>query len=421
MHSSNDETTLNLLVVDDDDVDRMALRRALKNANFNFKLEEANNARSGTELLRAETFDCAFLDYQLPDCDGLTLVQKLRSAGIDIPLIALTGQGSEETAVGLMKAGASDYLPKSKLSSETLVRSIQSAIRVYKAEREVALTNQRLRETNEILKRQNRELQQQREQIQRKNLQLVEVSQLKSEFLATMSHELRTPLNAIIGFSQILMRQLQSTASDRQLDMIQRILANGQHLLELISDILDLSKIEAGRLDLKVEPTDLQELLHTTVEGLQSLADQKQLDLSVELSLSDTVIENDANRLRQIITNLLSNAIKFTDTGFVRITARDISSDMIEIEVADSGIGIAAENLPHIFNAFHQVDQSISRKHQGTGLGLAITHLLLDMMRGTISVKSKLGQGSQFYIHIPRNVQPSHTVSVLNSANVSLS
>ena len=118
--------------------------------------------------------------------------------------------------------------------------------------------------------------------------------------------------------------------------------------------------------------------------------------------------------------NLLSNAIKFTDTGFVKITAREISSEMIEITVADSGIGIAAENLPHIFNAFHQVDQSISRKHQGTGLGLAITQLLLDMMRGTISVKSELGEGSQFYVRIPRCVQPSQTVSVMNPANVSL-
>ena len=410
MSSSNE--TLKLLVVDDDDVDRMALRRALKGSGIDFELQEVDNASLGTQLLKAKLFDCAFLDYQLPDCDGLTLVQNLRGAGVTIPLIALTGRGSEETAVGLMKAGASDYLSKSKLSSDTLVRSIQSAIRIYKAELEVELTNQRLRETNELLLQKNRELEQQREQIQRKNLQLIEVSQLKSEFLATMSHELRTPLNAIIGFSQILMRQLQNTASDRQLDMIRRVLTNGQHLLELISDILDLSKIEAGRLDLRVESLNLSELLFTTVEGLQSLADQKQLALNIDLTLADAEIANDANRLRQVITNLLSNAIKFTDSGFVSVAARDVSADCIEITVADSGIGIASENLPHIFNAFHQVDQTISRKHQGTGLGLAITHLLLEMMQGTISVDSKLGEGSQFYVRIPRQVQPSHTVSI---------
>ncbi|MEM1256024.1 MAG: ATP-binding protein [Cyanobacteria bacterium P01_H01_bin.21] len=409
--------TLKLLVVDDDDVDRMALRRALKRSGLYFDLQEVDSAKTGTSLLEAGTFDCVFLDYQLPDCDGLTLVKNLRDSGVEIPLIALTGQGSEETAVGLMKAGASDYLPKSKLSSETLARTIQSALRVYKAEQEVALTNQRLREKNDLLERQNQELERQREQIQRKNLQLIEVSQLKSEFLATMSHELRTPLNAIIGFSQILMRQLQGSASARQLDMVQRVLTNGQHLLELISDILDLSKIEAGRLDLKVESIDLQELIFTTTEGLQSLAEQKQLDLKVELALSDTKISNDANRLRQVITNLLSNAIKFTDKGFVKIMAREVSPNSIEITVVDTGIGIAAENLSHIFNAFHQVDQSVSRKHQGTGLGLSITHLLLEMMQGTISVDSNVGQGSRFNVQIPRHVQPFNAVSVVPQLN----
>lgn len=409
--SSFDET-LKLLVVDDDDVDRMALRRALKRSGLHFDLHEVDSAKAGMSLLETGPFDCAFLDYQLPDCDGLTLVQNLRSSGVEIPLIALTGQGSEETAVGLMKAGASDYLPKAKLSGETLARSIQSAIRVYKAEREVALTNQRLREKNQLLEKQNQELERQREQIHHKNLQLIEVSKLKSEFLATMSHELRTPLNAIIGFSQILMRQLKSSASDRQLDMIRRVLTNGQHLLDLISDILDLSKIEAGRLDLRVEPIDLQELVLTTVEGLQSLADQKQLELTIDVSLADTKISNDSNRLRQVITNLLSNAIKFTDQGFVSITTQAVSSEMIEITVADSGIGIAAANLPHIFDAFHQVDQSISRNYQGTGLGLSITHLLLEMMGGSISVDSTVGQGSQFTVQIPRHVRASHAVSV---------
>ncbi|MEM9807009.1 MAG: ATP-binding protein [Cyanobacteria bacterium P01_D01_bin.56] len=403
---SPDGTPLKLLIVDDDTIDRMALRRALKATDINFDLQEANNAQSGIDQLQTDSFDCAFLDYQLPDGDGLMLVQRLRAAGIEIPLIALTGQGNEETAVQLMKAGASDYLPKSRLSSETLIRSIQSSMRIYEAEQRLALTNRQLRETNELLKRKNYELQQQREQIQRKNLQLVEVSKLKSEFLATMSHELRTPLNAIIGFSQILTRQLRANASSRQLDMVQRVLINGQHLLELISDILDFSKIEAGRLDLNVSTVNLQELVVTTVEGLRSLADQKRLNLTVDINLSDTSVENDANRLRQIITNLLSNAIKFTDQGSVNIRVQDPSPGVVEIVVADSGIGIAPENLTHIFSAFHQVDQSVSRKHQGTGLGLAITQLLIEMMRGTISVESKLEQGSQFCVRIPKCVQP---------------
>ena len=395
---------LRLLVVDDDDVDRMALRRALQRSDLLFELREVNSAKSGMSLLDSEAFDCAFLDYQLPDCDGLTLVNRLRETGVKVPLIALTGQGSEETAVNLMKAGASDYLPKSKLSSDTLTRTVQSAMRIYRAECETALANRRLRETNELLKQRNQELEKQREQIQRKNLQLVEVSQLKSEFLATMSHELRTPLNAIIGFSQILMRQLMGRANDRQLDMLQRVLTNGNQLLELISDILDLSKIEAGRLDLRMEPVNLSEVITTTAMGLQSLADQKQLDLRLDLALCDPKITNDANRLRQILTNLLSNAIKFTDDGFVSITAQEVSPDVVEIVVSDSGIGIADASLSHIFDAFHQADQSISRKHQGTGLGLTLTQMLLEMKHDSITEESEVGRGSQFRIRIPRHL-----------------
>ena len=401
------ENIFKLLVVDDDEVDRMALKRALKQSDLRVQIAEAESAQTGTERLKAEWFDCAFLDYRLPDCDGITLIRELRQSGVRIPLIALTGQGSEETAVGLMKAGASDYLPKAALSSEGLARAIRGSVKVYQAECETELANQRLRETNEVLKQQNQELERQREQIQRKNLQLTEVSRLKSEFLATMSHELRTPLNAIIGFSQILMRQAKGREGDRQYDMVRRILNNGQHLLALINDILDLSKIEAGRLDLKLELLNLEELIVTTVESLHSLAEQKNLTIKTEVSLSAPKITNDFNRLRQVLINLLSNAIKFTETGQILIVARELTSDTLEIRVEDTGIGIAAEQLPQIFDAFHQTDQSVSRKHHGTGLGLAITKLLVEMMQGEITVSSELDNGSCFTIRLPRHLQSS--------------
>ncbi len=402
MDNPNDE--LNLLVVDDDDVDRMALQRLLKRTGLSFQLKEATTAQDARSQLNATTFDCAFLDYQLPDCDGLTLIQQLRDSGVDIPLIALTGQGDEETAVNLMKAGVSDYLLKSKLSSEALMRAVQGAIRVYKAEKRADLARRRLQQTNQLLKQRNQELQQQRQRIQIQNMKLVEASRLKSEFLATMSHELRTPLNAIIGFSQILKRQLRDSTTVRQQDMLDRVLVNGQNLLELISDILDFSKIEAGRLTLTVAPLDLKSLVAATVDSLRSLAEQKTIGLDVGLSLENPMIVNDSNRLRQILINLLSNAIKFTETGTVQVAARESESGQVELIVEDTGIGIAADELSHIFDAFHQADQSISRQHQGTGLGLAITQLLVDMMQGSITVESKVGSGSRFCITLPREV-----------------
>ncbi|NEP20093.1 MAG: response regulator [Leptolyngbya sp. SIO4C1] len=395
---------LRLLIVDDDEVDRMSVRRALTKSRLKFELSEVDSAEVAAAVLKESAFDCAFLDYRLPGQSGLSLVRLLRESGVRIPLIILTGQGDEETAVSLMKAGASDYISKAKISSEALSRALQAAIRIYKAEQETAMANQRLRETNELLIRKNRELELQREQIQRQNMQLTEVSRLKSEFLATMSHELRTPLNAIIGFSQILLRQTKGNLTSYQIDMVSRVLSNGQNLLALISDILDISKIEAGRLELKLEEFDLAQLIQATVDELRSLADQKELLLKVEIALEDSQICNDYQRMRQILTNLLSNAIKFTEDGCVHLKAEALPANQILLSVKDTGIGIAADQLEHIFDAFHQVDQTVTRKHQGTGLGLAITDLLLNMMQGSIAVESEYGQGSCFQIRFPRRL-----------------
>ena len=261
---------------------------------------------------------------------------------------------------------------------------------------------ERVAKQNAILVQQNQELENQRQQIQLQNLKLLEATQLKSQFLATMSHELRTPMNAIIGFSQLLLRQDQM--NPQQTDMVNRILNNGKNLLGLINDILDLSKIEAGRLDLKLEEFSLPELVKATTEELRSLSVQKGLVLSNQSTIKNPWVINDSARLRQILVNLLSNAIKFTDVGRVEVAVAELSYDRYVIEVRDTGIGIAAENLTQIFEEFRQLDQTIARRHPGTGLGLAITKWLVQMMTGVISVESTLGQGSVFRVEIPRRV-----------------
>ncbi len=277
----------------------------------------------------------------------------------------------------------------------------------------IALTNAQLINTleereerlafqNTILAQQNHELETQRQQIQIQNLRLLEAAQIKSQFLATMSHELRTPMNAIIGFSQLLLRQ--SQLSPPQVDMVHRILNNGKHLLALIEDILDLSKIEAGRLELKPERFRITDLLAATTAELRSLADQKRLQLDLSFRLEDPEITNDSTRLRQVIVNLLSNAIKFTEAGTIGVEVREVSHDRIVILVSDTGIGIANEEITRIFEEFRQVDQSMTRRHAGTGLGLAITRWLVQMMGGQISVNSQPGQGSTFRVDLPRAI-----------------
>lgn len=399
------DSAYDILVVDDDEVDRMAVRRALQRSDLACEIHEVIDGTDAIATLNQRGFDCVFLDYRLPDMDGLSLVQHLRQQGVRLPLIVLTGQGDEQIAVDLMKAGASDYLAKSRVTPASLSRLIHSALRVYEAELATARAQRELRRTNQLLMAQNKELEQQRRRIQRQNLELIKAARIKSAFLATMSHELRTPMNAIMGFSQILLRLSKGPLNDYQHDMVQRIFDNGKHLLLLLNDLLDLSRIEAGRLELRPEPVDLAGLVTETVEELRSLAEEKQLTLIVDFQLQDSKVVNDANRLRQVLVNLLSNAIKFTDQGKVQVTVK-AREEVILIDVEDTGIGIASEEIAHIFDAFSQVDQTSTRKHSGTGLGLAIVDSLVRMMQGRVSVTSKPGQGTCFRVQIPRQVIP---------------
>ncbi len=270
-------------------------------------------------------------------------------------------------------------------------------------------------------------------QIEAQNAQLLEATQLKSQFLANMSHELRTPMNAIIGFSQVLLRQRRDALSSSQVDMVERILRNGKNLLDLINDILDLSKIEAGKMEAHPEFFNLDELIHHTCESLQPLATVKFLDFVFQNHIGTCAIYHDSIRIKQVITNLVSNAIKFTDTGEVRIelkyaletsnitlaetnfeTITDVNhlssqesqtspfaTSNILISVQDTGIGIEPEFQRTIFEQFRQVDQSSTRRHGGTGLGLAITEQLVLLMGGTIFVESVVNQGSTFTIELP--------------------
>lgn len=242
--------------------------------------------------------------------------------------------------------------------------------------------------------------------IQLENLQLQEVTKLKSQFLALMSHELRTPMNAIVGFSQLLLRppynHLPIPAQVN--NIVQRIFNNAKHLLELIEDILDFAKLEAGRLELRREEFNLAELVTATTEELRCLAEQKHLSLSVDIHLSNPIIINDCYRLRQILVNLLSNAIKFTDTGSVAIEVLD-TQDRIMLIVKDTGIGIAEADLQKIFKEFRQVNQYSTRQHSGTGLGLAIVDQLVHLMKGNITVDSKLGEGSTFRVELPTHFE----------------
>lgn len=413
-----------ILLVDDDEVDRMTVKRSLKKAVFPGIITEAKNGEEAIAKLQEKgnnlvdlsesnyssqvdehtnsNFDLVLLDYRLPDIDGLHLIAEIKALNINLPLIVLTGQGDEEIAVEIMKAGAVDYLAKSKIEPDNLVKAINNAIRIHRAEKAAELANKRLWASNQLLVQKNQELERQQQQIKLQNVQLQEAYNLKSEFLATMSHELRTPMNAIMGFSQLLLRQYPDPLSDQQQNLVQRIFNNSKNLLNMINEMLDFSKIEAGKTEPSPQKLDLNYLIQLTVEELRSLAVQKHLGLVTEIQLEDYFLVQDTNFIKRILINLISNAIKFTESGEVKVKAWEIDQTKIAISVTDTGVGIAPEDRGKIFQAFRQADQTFTRQHSGTGLGLAITESLVKMMGGTISLQSQLGKGATFTVEIPR-------------------
>jgi signal transduction histidine kinase len=252
------------------------------------------------------------------------------------------------------------------------------------------------------------------EEIQRTSQRLREVDRLKSEFLANMSHELRTPLNSIIGYTEIMLMGIDSQLEPETLEDVQAIYDNGQHLLRLINDVLDLAKIEAGRLELVFEDLNVRPLVEEACSGTAGLLVNKPIDLAIEVEDDLPTLQGDRVRLNQVLYNLLSNAAKFTEEGQIAVRAYvdhddGQNADWMCLEVEDTGAGISARDLDEIFERFHQVDGSNARKAEGTGLGLAITRHLVQMHGGTIGVRSQLGEGSTFTVRLP--LQRSNTIA----------
>ncbi len=236
------------------------------------------------------------------------------------------------------------------------------------------------------------------------NQRLRELDRLKSEFLASMSHELRTPLNSVLGFATVLELQMAGPLNDEQRRQVGFIRGSGEHLLALITDVLDLSRIESGRMELVVEDFDLHAVAAEAVAQLMPLAQKKALALRLEMPPS-LPMRNDRRRMLQVLLNLAGNAIKFTERGGVRLVA-GAEGERVWIEVHDTGIGIAAEQLSQLFEAFRQLDGGLARPHEGTGLGLHLSRRLLALMQGTVSASSRPGEGSVFRVELPRAPTP---------------
>jgi signal transduction histidine kinase len=240
-------------------------------------------------------------------------------------------------------------------------------------------------------------------EISDKSRQLAEASERKSQFLASMSHELRTPLNAIIGLTEMMVTNAARFGTEKALEPLRRVNAAGSHLLSLINEVLDLSKIEAGKLDLNPEPVDLARLIDEVIGTAGQLAEKNKNRLVVEAAENVGPLTADSMRLKQILLNLLSNACKFTKEGEVALRVRRVVDGhaWIELAVADTGIGLTAEQQAKLFQDFTQADSLTSRRYGGTGLGLALSRRLARMMGGDVTVASEPGKGSVFTVRMP--------------------
>ncbi len=244
------------------------------------------------------------------------------------------------------------------------------------------------------------------EELRKVNAELARAGRMKDEFLANMSHELRTPLTVILTFSEILQSGIYGPLDQRQEKPMQAIQESGEHLLSLITDILDVSKVEAGMLALEISPATVEGVCRSSIQLIEPQAKRKRLSVDLALDPAVTTIQADERRLKQILVNLLSNAVKFTPTeGALGLrVVGDVETRTVNFIVWDNGIGIAPDDMERLFQPFVQLDSSLTRRYEGTGLGLALVQRLTELHNGTIAVKSELGKGSEFTVSLPWEV-----------------
>ena len=377
------EETLKILVVDDDDVDRMAVCRALKTAGVEMAISEAVDCRSAIAELKNTAFDCIFLDYRLPDRDGLSLIKDLRQNEVCTPIIVLTGQGDEQIAVDLMKAGATDYLPKSKVSPDLLSRILRNAVRLYRLEQEAE------------------EAKQQQEQMSRQ----------REDFVYRLTHDLRTPLVAADRMLTLFKQNAFGEISPDMAEAIAMMVQSNQNLLQMVNTILEVYRHDAGQKTLSFSPYDLQPILQAIITELLPLAAEKGLLLTMQVDPEETehqkVVMGDRLELRRLFTNLIGNAIKFTDTGSIEVCTTGSSGDdpqhtlldtpWVMVEVKDTGSGISLEDQESLFERFRQGEH----KRSGSGLGLYLSRCIVEAHRGAIVAQSEPGKGSIFTVCLP--------------------
>ncbi|MCA1558269.1 MAG: response regulator, partial [Acidobacteria bacterium] len=389
-----------LLVVDDEESVALTVSEVLRQDGF--RVETASSGNDAVKLLEQAEYDLVLTDLHMEGGDGISVLAEIQTRAPLTISIVLTGFASVETAIAAMRSGAYDYLVK-PCNIEDLKHTVRRGV-------EHRLLMLREREARARLEEFNRELQQRVEErtaeLVRRNEELAEANRAKDIFLATLSHELRTPLTPVLGWVNLLKTgALDSASTSQALDTIER---NARLQARLVDDLLDISRIVTGKLQFEREPVDLNSIVAAAADTMRGQAAQRGIKLSAILADTPLIVQGSPVRLEQIVLNLLSNAVKFTETGG-RVHARvELDGNLANVLVEDTGVGIAPEFLPHVFESFRQADGSTTRQHGGLGLGLAIVRALAKMHGGNVRAESEgIGRGARFILTVPCEVKDS--------------
>jgi len=392
---------LKILIVDDNKNNLLSLQGLIEEFINDVQVIAADSGVAALNIVMKQPVDLVIMDIQMPGMDGFETAQMMRSwkKMEQIPIVFLTAAyKSTEFEQRGFAVGAADYLTK-PIDTAQLISRINSYLRFIRQE------HQHQQELEHKVQERTVELSQANQQLQEAKLFAEAANLAKSRFLANMSHELRTPLNAILGYCEMLQESMEDLGEAECLSDLQKIQLSGKQLLELISQLLDLSKIEMGRMTVSYETVDLPTFLHEVTNLVQPLMDKR--NNAFHYSYQEDIpkaIYIDVTKVRQTLLNLLDNAAKFTEDGqvtfAVTVEIQD-SQEWVSFRITDTGIGITSEQLSQLFQIFTQADASPTRKYGGTGLGLAISKQFTEMMGGTFSVQSEFNQGTTVWVKLP--------------------
>lgn len=398
------QETIKVVLIDDDKDDYFLIRDLLREIKHPlYSLQWVSDVPSAVDKIDRQDADVYLIDYNLGEKTGIEILSGCKEKNLKAPMILLTGHNSPEVDWVAMKEGAADFLAKTNITSDLLERSIRYSLK-HARDKEMIVVNERLKAEKDSANAANKS---------------------KSQFLANMSHEIRSPLTAILGFLE-LARKPETSSTDKQqfLDIIKR---NGDHLLGLINDILDLSKVEADCLEIESKEFNWRETILEIIQSLELSASSKNVHLHFsDVQTVSPILRNDPFRFRQILLNMVSNAVKFTRTGRVTIEVSDASDDAkLVLLVRDTGIGISMSDQNKLFRPYAQANNSIAKAFGGTGLGLDLSRRLSRLMGGDIVLtESQKEVGSLFTLTIATNLEaaskskPSSTIKVETFENV---